>query len=103
MGDVILMIVVSLLLAPAIRRLMGALAKTMSGSPGPSSKVPAQGVQMERDPVCGTFVVPNAAVTVTDAGRRLYFCSPACRDRYRAQRSRPAGSSHSERAEGRTA
>jgi uncharacterized protein len=51
-------------------------------------EVPSQGVQMVRDPVCGTFVVPDSALTVVDGRARLYFCSTTCRDRYR---SRPAG------------
>jgi YHS domain-containing protein len=35
-----------------------------------------------RDPVCGIYVTEDDAVTGLFSGQRLYFCSPACRDRY---------------------
>ena len=41
------------------------------------------GVQMVRDPVCGTFVLPDRAVTFVDGRTHLFFCSDACRDAYR--------------------
>lgn len=46
---------------------------------------PDSSVQMMRDPVCGTFVVPDRAVAVDDGSRRVYFCSADCRDKYRAR------------------
>ena len=46
---------------------------------------PSASVHMERDPVCGTFVVPERAVALDDGSRRVYFCSSACRDSYRAR------------------
>ena len=53
--------------------------------------VPQRGVQMVRDPVCGTFVVPARAVPLLTGHERLYFCSADCRDKYRAQpHGRPA-------------
>ena len=56
-----------------------------SRSPGPSSGVPAKGVQMVRDPVCGTFVVPARAVSLVEGRDHVYFCSDSCRDKYRAR------------------
>jgi YHS domain-containing protein len=54
---------------------------------------------MVRDPICGTFVVPERAVALSaGGGQRLYFCSTECRDKYR---SRPE-SNHAA-AHGRTA
>lgn len=50
-------------------------------SPG---SVTQTSVHMERDPVCGTFVVAERAVVLTTAGGRLHFCSDACRDKYSA-------------------
>jgi uncharacterized protein len=58
----------------------------------------SRGIAMARDPVCGTFVVPERAVAMTVAGQQLYFCSDACRDRYRAPRR-----DDSDQVEGRTA
>jgi YHS domain-containing protein len=41
---------------------------------------------MQRDPVCGTFVVPERAIALSGSrGERLYFCSIECRDKYRAR------------------
>jgi YHS domain-containing protein len=45
---------------------------------------PIRSVQMARDPICGTFVVPENAVTVVSGASRLHFCSTACRDQYLA-------------------
>ena len=55
---------------------------------------PELAVHVVRDPVCGTFVLPEHAVTLVDGRTRLYFCSEACRDKHRA---------HRESVEGRTA
>jgi YHS domain-containing protein len=42
-------------------------------------------VSMVRDPVCGTFVVPERAVTLVNGRTTINFCSEACRDKYRAR------------------
>jgi len=49
------------------------------------SSVPGTGVSMVRDPVCGTFVVPDRAVTLVNGRTTVSFCSEACRDKYRAR------------------
>lgn len=74
----------------AVSRLWSGVVRGMQvqgGHAGPArggSRVPQRGVHMERDPVCGTFVVPERAVALsTSDGRRLYFCSTTCRDQYR--------------------
>ena len=43
---------------------------------------PAEGV---RDPVCGTFLLPDRALMLSDGRTRVFFCSDACRDKYRAR------------------
>jgi len=40
---------------------------------------------MARDPVCGTYVVPQHALSISDGRQQLYFCSAACRDKFRAK------------------
>ena len=52
--------------------------------PPGSTHVPQQGVHMVRDPVCGTFVVPNRAMMLTKGSEQIYFCSDQCRNKYRA-------------------
>ena len=47
--------------------------------------VPAQGVQMVKDPVCGTYVVPARAVSAVISRQTVYFCSTECRDKYQAR------------------
>jgi YHS domain-containing protein len=89
----------------AVSRLLNGVARGMQGPGGRTargpgdSRVPQQGVHMERDPVCGTFVVPERAVALSaSGGDRLYFCSTDCRDQYR---NRPETGSSA--AHGRTA
>jgi len=41
-------------------------------------------VKLVRDPVCGTYVSPGTALSVTAGGATHYFCSEECRARYRA-------------------
>jgi len=48
-------------------------------------RVPERGVPMARDPVCGTFVLPERAVTLVNGRTRVFFCSEVCRDKYRAR------------------
>jgi YHS domain-containing protein len=42
------------------------------------------GGELKKDPVCGTYVSPGAAVTRRVGGEVVHFCSVACRDKYRA-------------------
>jgi len=83
---VVLIAVMIVLLARAFWRVVDGILEGLSGPPRPS--VPQRGVPMARDPVCGTYVVPERAVTVADGPRVVYFCSTACRDKFRA---RPGG------------
>jgi uncharacterized protein len=77
----LLLLVMVLLVARALRRLFGGVVQGMSaGRPAPP---PDRGVRMVRDPVCGTFIVPSRALVVNDRGTARYFCSEKCRDAYR--------------------
>ena len=78
-----LFLVLAVLVARAFWRLLDGIIEGASG--GRRVGVPDRGVQMVRDPVCGTFVVADRAVTLVDGRSRVYFCSDACRDRYRAR------------------
>ena len=87
-----LFIVLGIFIARAFWRLVDNIAAGVRGAP-PRGKgqVPTRGVQMVRDPVCGTFVLPDHALMVTDGRGRVFFCSNACRDKYRAAgQARPA-------------
>ena len=43
----------------------------------------AASVPLVRDPVCGTYVVREKALTAGSGDRMQYFCSEKCRDEYR--------------------
>ena len=88
----ILFLVLAIIVGRAFWRLVDGIVAGVSGRPLDGSReVAHHGVQMVRDPVCGTFVLPDHALTVTDGRARFFFCSSACRDKYRAERhARPA-------------
>jgi uncharacterized protein len=52
-------------------------------TPSHSSRPPASPVKLVRDPVCGTFVAPGTALSLTASGSTHYFCSDACRESFR--------------------
>lgn len=69
----------------AMSRFWKGVVEGMGGQPNPRSSVPERGVDLVRDPVCGTFVVRNRAVTLTVGRDHICFCSVNCRDKYRAK------------------
>jgi YHS domain-containing protein len=79
----VLILLLIVFVARAFWRVVDGLLAGLSGT-GP--REPQQGrVQMVRDPVCGTFVLPSQAITLGDGSRRVSFCSTECRDKYRAR------------------
>ncbi len=79
-----LFLVLAMLVARAFWRLVDGIVDGARGR-SKGTSVPQHGVSMVRDPVCGTFVVPERAVTIVDGRTRISFCSDACRDKYRAR------------------
>ena len=96
----VLLLIVSVILARLFWRVVAAIVARLAGQ-REQSGVPAPGVQMVRDPVCGTYVVPDRALSITDGRTPAYFCSAGCRDKYRARPSTRPG--RPERAGGRRA
>ena len=80
----VLDLILFLVMLRAVWRLLGGVIVGMKGK-APSPQAPERGIQMARDPVCGTFVVPDRAVSLVDGRQHLYFCSTTCRDQYRAR------------------
>ncbi|MGC4082149.1 MAG: hypothetical protein QM736_08605 [Vicinamibacterales bacterium] len=96
---ILLSILLTLLFRALSRLWTGVVRGMQSGPHGTGSSVPPQrSVQMSRDPVCGTFVVPERAIALSVGAERLYFCSTDCRDTYRSSRTGTAAPAH-----GRTA
>jgi len=86
-------IVISLILTVVLRVVVSTYSAFLEGLRGTDHGAErsrrrspaAQPVRMARDPVCGTFVVPEHAVSIADGRGRVYFCSEKCRDAYRAK------------------
>ena len=104
MARFILLSILLTILLRSVSRLWQGIVRGMQGDAryvDPSrgnAASPQRSVQMARDPICGTFVVPERAVALITGSERLYFCSTDCRDKYRADpQARPAP------AHGRTA
>ncbi len=83
MTRVLLFILLILFLGRAVLRLLSGIVDGASAGAG-STKALDRGVQMARDPVCGTFVVPSRSLTLVEGDRIAYFCSERCRAAYRA-------------------
>jgi YHS domain-containing protein len=64
---------------------IGMSVHTAEPPPSRDAGVPQHGVQMAKDPVCGTYVVPDRAVSLNAGRQTIYFCSAQCRDKYRAK------------------
>ena len=80
----LLFLVLSIVVTRAFWRVVGGIIEGLQGQTrGPN--VAQRGVQMVRDPVCGTFLLPGNALTLVEGSTRMYFCSEACRDKYRAR------------------
>ena len=90
MWEVALDVILTLIAIRAAWKFLHGVVQGLSGGTNPSGPsraqgAPAQGVHMERDPVCGTFVVPDRELSLRVGHQHLYFCSPACRDKYLAK------------------
>ncbi|MBI3050266.1 MAG: YHS domain-containing protein [Acidobacteria bacterium] len=53
-------------------------------APGGPRRAP---VKLVRDPVCGTYVPPRAALSLTSGGSTHYFCSEECRKKFDSRQS----------------
>ena len=77
------------MIARAFWRLMDGIIK---GATSASPQGPARGasgaptpVKMAQCPVCGTYVVPGKAISLTRGGQVEYFCSDAHRAQFDAR------------------
>ena len=84
----LLLVILAVLLARAVRGVLASAIAATRPDP-PAQPGPSRGVKMVRDPVCGTFLPPGSALTLTERGTVHYFCSEACREKHeRARRPR---------------
>jgi YHS domain-containing protein len=81
MTRIVLLAILFIVVARVIWRLVDAV---MEGARGGTTRRPTSAVKLVRDPVCGTFVTPRTALSVSAAGTTHYFCSEECRGKFSA-------------------
>ena len=82
MVRIALFVVLFIFIARMFWRIVDNIIEAAGGRP-PRGTAAAPGAKMVRDPVCGTFILPDRARSIGDGRSRVYFCSDACRDKYR--------------------
>ena len=80
-----LVLILFIFIARAFWRVVDGVIEGLAGQPRTPARRDRPGIQMVRDPVCGTFLLPDRALTIIDGRQRLFFCSTACRDTYRTR------------------
>lgn len=84
----ILELILTVLVITLLRSVIGVLAKSIFHPSGPAASTPRRpsvpaGGELKKDPVCGTFISMATAPHKTVHGETYYFCSTACRDRFK--------------------
>ncbi len=75
----VLVALLFILVARAIWRVIDRVIEAARGPQPGHRSGNTQAVKLVRDPVCGTYVPPHAALSLTSAGNTHYFCSEECR------------------------
>ena len=72
----LLFLILFWMIARAFWRLMDGIVRgaTSPGAPAGSSARTTNAVKMSQCPVCGTYVVPGKAISLTQNGEVFYFC-----------------------------
>ncbi len=98
MSETILYLIAGVLILGVLRSVIGVVLKGVADFFGDSSSPPGPGPSgprartthlptaeaLKKDPVCGTYLTPSGAVQKTVGGVTYYFCSPECREKFRA-------------------
>ena len=66
--------------ARAFWRVIDGVLEGAGAAPRRGGSAPA--LRLVRDPVCGTFVAPGTALSLTSRGATHYFCSEDCRRKF---------------------
>lgn len=78
----LLLAVLLLLVAHFFWKVVDNVIEAAGGTPR-SRRTRTPSVRLMRDPVCGTHVAPNAALSLSAGGTTHYFCSENCRAQFR--------------------
>ena len=79
LGWIIRILVVVLL----VRAAWNFIAGIFAGVAEPPKASPPKGLQLVRDPVCGTYIDPSRAPSEKSGTAVHYFCSEDCRKAFR--------------------
>ena len=79
---VLLLALLFTLLARALWKLVESVIEGARGTTG-GRRGQVRGVRLVRDPVCGTHVAPQAALSLTAGDATHYFCSEHCLTEYK--------------------
>jgi YHS domain-containing protein len=79
MVGLLLRIILVVLIIRALWRLLLGVSRGFAETPDPRRN---RAVALARDPICGTYVVPERALAVRDGALVRYFCSERCRDAF---------------------
>ena len=80
----LLLALLFILVARALWKLVDSIIEGSRSGPA-GRRGGAQAVKLVRDPVCGTYVPPRAALSVTASGTTHYFCSERCLNEYQGR------------------
>jgi YHS domain-containing protein len=69
-------------IARAFWQIVGGVIEAAGGTQPSQGGARKQAVKLVKDPVCGTFVSPRAALSATASGSTHYFCSEECRAKF---------------------
>ena len=80
----LLVLALLLLVAWVFWRFIDGVIEAFGGLPNDRRKGRGRSpVKLVRDPVCGTWIDPGAALAIDSRGTTHYFCSAACRDDFK--------------------
>lgn len=79
MVGLLLRVILIVLVIRALWRLIVGISRGLAESPDARQN---RAVELARDPICGTYVVPGRALAVRDGALVRYFCSERCREAF---------------------
>ena len=85
---ILLRLILVWFIARGVMRLVRGIAQGMQT---PAAPRPPKAVPLVRDPVCGTYVVPSAALSAGTGAQTKFFCSENCRRAYGRPSEAPEG------------
>ncbi len=66
-----------------VARVYSQMSRSQNPPPAPQPPKAEIGGELKQDPVCGTFVPAASSLNKNINGELVYFCSAACRDKFK--------------------